>query len=276
MCPMRFVKFGIFTLITIVFYSSAGYSCAQEILGASQNENTFGLHLKDHLAKRGLSYAQAADLVGISKGYMSLLIQGRRRAPRPVTLARMIDKLGMPEERTWKITGYSSAPSLSGFTLRTRGGGTKPNFLREGRTIHDAIVADAISGSRERVLETRTPLSTWGIDNEGALFFYLNADGMARIELTWDAKQKRLFFPTAVGYTATVNDHTVAQGRLDLSNDNLNISSTWDLGSCFAGNARNVGVAINFRVWDEASAPEEKGTLGMGISRNLVGNVRHE
>jgi transcriptional regulator with XRE-family HTH domain len=203
----------------------AGHGCAQELI-ESHEGNAFGFFLRDHLAERGWSQMQAAELVGISKGYMSLITQGRRKAPRGVVLARMIDKLGMPEEKTWQMAGYSSTPTLSGFTLRTGARGRRAKFLREGQTIHDAIVADAISGSREMVLESNTSLKTLGVDNNGAITFGLSADGHARVELTWDAKQRHLFYPSAVGYTATVDDQTVAQGRLDLSNESLNISST--------------------------------------------------
>lgn len=71
--------------------------------GNRQVPAEFGIALKHYLDKRKMNLTQLADITGVSKGYISRLIKGERKAPSvPITIS-FIKALGMPTSYLLKV-----------------------------------------------------------------------------------------------------------------------------------------------------------------------------
>jgi transcriptional regulator with XRE-family HTH domain len=84
-------------------------------------EPDFAALFREYIGRQQLSYQDFAELAGLSKSYVSLVAQGKRK-PRPLVAERMGQALGLkPRE----IARFIKA---AGPDLRTRGG-RSPRFL---------------------------------------------------------------------------------------------------------------------------------------------------
>lgn len=78
-------------------------------------ETPLGRLLKDARVKAGLSQAQLAETIGISRPFLSQLESGRYLQPAPDILQRIADVLEISREDLYAITGYTFPSGLPGF-----------------------------------------------------------------------------------------------------------------------------------------------------------------
>lgn len=69
-------------------------------------ENSFGLYLKQLREHKGFSINQLAETAGISNSQISRIENGLRGIPKPPTLRKMADALGVPYADLMSSAGY--------------------------------------------------------------------------------------------------------------------------------------------------------------------------
>jgi transcriptional regulator with XRE-family HTH domain len=94
---------------------NAATPCRDELSGST----ALAIRLRNRLRELDWTLQMAADRLGLSKGYLSMLTLGHRK-PSPLVVERMIRGLNLPEEVTWAEAGY--ADKLSRTRRRGRGG----------------------------------------------------------------------------------------------------------------------------------------------------------
>lgn len=85
--------------------------------------------------KKGWTLRQAAGETGISNGYLSLMEQGRVKAPSPRYLKSLSEKYGLPFVRLMKLAGHPSAadvPATAPQPLTRPTGGVNLSHIRNG------------------------------------------------------------------------------------------------------------------------------------------------
>lgn len=82
--------------------------------GNREVPDEFGVALKHFLEKRKMNITQLAEVTGVSKGYISRLINGNRKAPSvPITIS-FIKALAMPTKYLLKVLELEDGVNVDG------------------------------------------------------------------------------------------------------------------------------------------------------------------
>jgi transcriptional regulator with XRE-family HTH domain len=129
----------------------------------------FAEMLHEYLKQRPTSYQDLADLANLSKGYISLLAQGRRK-PRPAVAERIGRVLGLKSRDIARLVATTSPD------LRARGG-RPASFMAsqdsESNPVEPLLVIEPVTSG-----EFRTPrVEVLAADRRGAVFLRAEVDG---------------------------------------------------------------------------------------------------
>lgn len=68
--------------------------------------SSFGQHLKAIMDERNIGVNELSEKCGVSGAHISRIINGKRPAPKPETIKRFAEALGVTYEALMKVAGY--------------------------------------------------------------------------------------------------------------------------------------------------------------------------